>query len=53
MADQNEQMSIRLNELEKGDHVQRESLRMEVNRNRQEVSKSEKRLKDRTVEYFT
>ena len=48
MGEQIEQMSIRMSELERSVHVERESLREEINRNRQEVNKSEKRLKDRT-----
>ena len=49
-GEQNEQMSLRMSELEMADQVERESLREEVNRNRQEVSRSEKRLKERTDE---
>ena len=45
---QNEQMSIRMIELERAVHVERESLREEINRNRQEAGRSEKRLKERT-----
>ena len=45
IGEQNEQMSIRLRELERAVHVERESLREEINRNRQEVGRSEKRLK--------
>ena len=37
-----------MNELERAVHVERESLREEINRNRQEFSRSEKRLKERT-----
>ena len=48
----NEQMSIRMSELEKAVHAERESLREEINRNRQEVSRSEKRLKERTDEHL-
>ena len=43
MGEQNEQMSIRMSELERSVHVERENLREEINHNRQEVSKSEKR----------
>ena len=49
---QNEQMSLRMSELERPVHVERESLREEINRNRQEFSRSEKRLKKRTDEYL-
>ena len=45
IGEQNEQMSIRMSELERAVHVERESLREEINRNRQEASRSEKRLK--------
>ena len=44
IGEQNEQMSLRISELEKAVHVERENLREEVNRNRQEASRSEKRL---------
>ena len=49
---QNEQMSIRMSELERAVHIERESLREEINRNRQEVGRSEKRLKERTDEHI-
>ena len=52
IGEQNEQMSIRMSELERAVHVERESLREEVNRNRQEVGRSEKRLKERTDEHI-
>ena len=52
IGEQNEQMSSRMSELERAVHVERESLREEINRNRQEVSRSEKRLKERTDEHF-
>ena len=45
-------MSIRMSELERAVHVERESLREEINRNRQEVGRSEKRLKERTDEHL-
>ena len=48
LGEQNEQMSIRMNELERAVHIERESLREEINPNRQEVGRSEKRLKERT-----
>ena len=50
LGEQNEQMSIRMSELERAVHIERESLREEINRNRQEVGRSEKRLKERTDE---
>ena len=52
IGDQNEQMSIRMSELERAVHVERESLRERINRNRQEVGRSEKRLKERTDEHI-
>ena len=52
LGDENEQMSIRRSELEMTEHVERESLREEINRNRQEASRSEKRLKERTDEHL-
>ena len=52
IGEQNEQMSIRMSELERVVHVERESLREEINRNRQEVGRSEKRLKERTDEHI-
>ena len=52
IGEQNEQMSIRMGELERAVHVERESLRKEINRNRQEVGRSEKRLKERTDEHI-
>ena len=45
-------MSLRMSELERAVHVERESLRQEINRNRQEVGRSEKRLKERTDEHL-
>ena len=45
-------MSIRMNELERADHIERESLREEINRNRQEVGRSEKRFKERLDEHI-
>ena len=44
IGEQNEQMSLRMSELERAVHVERENLREEINRNRQEVSRSEKTL---------
>ena len=52
IGEQNEQMSIRMSELERAVHIERESLREEINRNRQEVGRSEKRLKERTEEHI-
>ena len=46
IGEQNEQMSLRMSEPERAVHVERENLRDEINRNRQEVSRSEKRLKE-------
>ena len=44
IAEQNEQMSLRMSELERALHIERESLREEINRNRQEVGRSKKTL---------
>ena len=44
--------SLRMSELERAVHVERESLREEINRNRQEASRSEKCLKERTDEHL-
>ena len=52
IGEQNEQMSIRMSELGRAVHVERESLREEINRNRQEVGRCEKRLKVRTDEHI-
>ena len=52
IGEQNEQMSIRMSELERAVHIERESLREEINRNRQEVGRSKKRLKERTDEHM-
>ena len=52
IGEQTEQLSIRLSELERAVHVERENLREEINRNRQEAGKSEKRLKKRTDEHI-
>ena len=48
IGEQNEQMSIRMSELERAVHIERESLREEINPNRKEVGRSEKRFKERT-----
>ena len=45
MGERSEQMSIRMSELERAVHVEREKLRQEIICNRQEVSRSEKCLK--------
>ena len=52
MGEQSEQMSVRMSELERVFHNQREKLREEKNRNRQEISRSEKGLKEWTDEYL-
>ena len=52
IEEKNEQMSLRMSELERAVHVERENLREEINHNRQEVSRSEKRLKERTDEHL-
>ena len=52
IGEQNEQMSIRMSELEKAVHVERGSLREEINRNRQEASRSRKRVKERRDEHL-
>ena len=52
LGEQNEQISLTLSELERTGHVERENLREEINRNRQEVSRSDKRLKERTDKHL-
>ena len=52
IGEQNEQMSIKMSELERAVHVERESLREELNQNKQEVGRSKKRLKERTDEHL-
>ena len=52
IGEQNEQKSLRMSELERAVHIERESLREEINRTRQEVGRSEKRLKERTDEHI-
>ena len=52
LGEQNAHMSIRMSELERAVHIERESLREEINRNRQEVGRSEQRLKERTDEHI-
>ena len=50
IGEQNEQMSLRMSELEGAVHVERENLREEINHNRQEVIRSETRLNERKDE---
>ena len=52
IGEQNEQMCRRMSVLERAVHFERESLWEEINRNRQEVSRSEKRSKERTDEHL-
>ena len=52
IGEQNEQMSIRMSELERAVYVERESMPEEINRNRQECCRSEKRLKEKTDEHI-
>ena len=52
IGEQNDQRSIRMSELERAVHIERESMREEINRNRQEIGRSEKRLKERTDEHL-
>ena len=52
IGEQSEQMSIKMRELERSVHIERKSLREEINRNRQEVGRSEKRLKEKTGEHM-
>ena len=52
IGEQNEQMSIRMSELERANRVEKESLREEINRNRPEAGRSKKRLKERTDEHI-
>ena len=52
IGEQNEQMSLRMSELERAVHVERENLTEEINRNRQDDSRSEKSLKERTDEHL-
>ena len=51
IGEQNEQMSLRPSELKRAVHVDRANLREEINRNRQEVSRSKKSLKERMDEH--
>ena len=52
IGEQNEQMSIKMSELERAVHFETESLREKINHNRQEIGRSEKRLKERTDEHL-
>ena len=52
IGEQNEQMAIRMSELERAAHIERESLREEINRNRQEVGRRKKRLEERTDKHI-
>ena len=52
LSDISTEMSIRMSELERAVHNESESLREEINRNRQEVGRSEKHLKERTDEHI-
>ena len=52
IGEQSNQMSIKMRKLKRAIHVERESLREEINRNRHEVSRSEERLKEMTEEYL-
>ena len=52
IGEQNEQMVIRMSELERAAHIEREILREEINRNRQEVVRNEKSLEERTDEHI-
>ena len=49
IGEQNEQMSLRMSELERAIHIEREIVREEINLNRQEVGRGEKRLKDEYI----
>ena len=52
IGEQNKQISIRMSEQERAVHVERKNMREEISRNRQEVGRSEKRLKERTDEHL-
>ena len=52
IGERNEKMSIRMSELERAVHIERESLQEDIICNRQEVSRSEKRLKERTDKHI-
>ena len=46
IGEQKEHMSLRMSELQRAVHVERENLRKDINRNRQEVSRGKRRLKE-------
>ena len=52
IREKKEQMSLRMSELGTAVHVKCESLREEINRNRQEVSRSENRLRESTDDHL-
>ena len=52
IGEMNKQISLRMSELDRAVYIERESLRDEINRNRQEVSRSQKRLKERTDDHL-
>ena len=52
IGEQNGQMSTRMSEMERAVHVERESLREDINRNKQEAGRSEKRSKERTDKHI-
>ena len=52
IGEQNEHMSLGISELETAVYAERVNMREEINRNIQEVSRSEKRLKERTDEHL-
>ena len=47
MVEQAEQVSNRMSELERAVHIEQEGLREEILRNKQEASRSEKRIKEK------
>ena len=52
IGEQNEQIPLRMSELERTVHVERDGLREKIDRTKKEVSRSEKRSKERTDEYL-
>ena len=48
MGEQEKQVSNGMSEIDRTVHIEREGLREEILRNKQEASQSEKRLKERT-----
>ena len=52
IGEQNQQMSVRMSELERAVHVEKKNLEEKLNRKRQEVSRSEKRLKETKDEHL-